>query len=202
MDKLILFLDTETNGLPKRWDLSPYAYPDNWPRLAELGWVAIPSNQLVGGADYDVDSYLIKPDGWRMPAAVGAVNGISQQLLDSQGLPVRDVLQMLKQDFDDADFVVAHNVDFDRSVLGAELTRVFGHKIAEERLRAVPWLCTMRKTADVCRIPGARGWKWPRLEELHRFLFNEDSQHGQHRAEADVRTLVDCYRELRRREVV
>ena len=35
---MYLFFDTETTGLPKRWN-APVTDVDNWPRLVQLAWI-------------------------------------------------------------------------------------------------------------------------------------------------------------------
>ena len=39
------------------------------------------------------------------------------------------------------------------------------------RLFERPGLCTMKTTTDLLRLPGPYGFKWPKLDELHAFLF-------------------------------
>ena len=36
---MYLFFDTETTGLPKRWN-APVTEVDNWPRLVQLAWIS------------------------------------------------------------------------------------------------------------------------------------------------------------------
>ena len=35
---MYLFFDTETTGLPKRWN-APVTDLENWPRLVQLAWI-------------------------------------------------------------------------------------------------------------------------------------------------------------------
>ncbi len=38
MSDYLLFIDTETSGLPKKWGL-PYSAKNNWPFSVQIAWV-------------------------------------------------------------------------------------------------------------------------------------------------------------------
>ena len=40
-----LFFDTETTGLPKKWN-APVEEIDNWPRLVQIAWQVYDQNKL------------------------------------------------------------------------------------------------------------------------------------------------------------
>ena len=65
--------------------------------------------------------------------------------------------------------LVAHNIEFDRNVIGAEMCRLgYPRPEVSALLFDRPGVRTMRETTDFCRIPGRRGrYKWPTLDELH-----------------------------------
>ena len=50
-----------------------------------------------------------------------------------------------------------------------------------------PIYCTMMSTTKLCKLN-----KWPKLEELHRFLFKEDAK-GLHNSMIDVIVCLRCY---------
>ncbi len=68
--------------------------------------------------------------------------------------------------------LVAHNINFDKKVLAAELLRLEMDEEAEEFFMT-PQICTMLNTVEVCKIETEYGHKRPKLEELHQHLFNE-----------------------------
>ncbi|HJY14315.1 MAG TPA: hypothetical protein VJ304_16080, partial [Flavobacterium sp.] len=43
MKKYLLFIDTETTGIPKRWDL-PYSETNNWPSAIQVSWIIYDEN--------------------------------------------------------------------------------------------------------------------------------------------------------------
>jgi DNA polymerase-3 subunit epsilon len=59
----------------------------------------------------------------------------------------------------------------------------------------------MRSATNQCAIRWKRGYKWPRLTELHFKLF-ESSVVETHNAAADVATCAKCFFELKRLGVV
>ncbi len=55
-----------------------------------------------------------------------------------------------------------HGINFDAAVLGAEFLRA---KLANP-LTSRKQICTMLSTTNFCRLPGSRGYKWPKLIEF------------------------------------
>lgn len=79
-------IDVETNGL---FDFKkPADHPDQ-PRLAEFGMVCL-RDDFHFEREY---SALVKPDGWSMKPEATAVNGLTDELLHAEGIPVAQVLQ-------------------------------------------------------------------------------------------------------------
>ena len=84
---MYLIFDTETTGLPKRWD-APLNDLDNWPRCVQVAW-QIHDNK---GELVSQKSFLIKPDGFSIPYESEKVHGISTALADKQGASLQQVL--------------------------------------------------------------------------------------------------------------
>ena len=147
--------------------------------------------------------YLVRPEGFRIPADATRVHGITSAEATAHGRPVAEVLTAFLSNLDRAKTLVAHNLEFDRPILGAEFVRL-GHDLqtVRERFLDRPGVCTMQQSTDYCRLPGRYGrYKWPTLDELHRELFGETPPAG-HRALADVLATARCFFELRRRGVI
>lgn len=186
---MYLIFDTETTGLPKRWD-APVTDTDNWPRCIQIAW------QLHGpmGELLDRQDYLVQPDGFDIPYDAEQIHGISTALAQEKGAPLPEVLGHFRQALSRAKFIVGQNVGFDINITGAEYYRLQ----QENPLEGLPVLdtCT-EKTAGLCRIPGGRGGKFklPTLTELHEFLFGEPFEEA-HNATADVEATARCFLEL------
>ncbi len=191
---MFLIFDTETTGLPKRWD-APISDSDNWPRCVQIAW------QLHDemGVLLEHQDFLIHPDGYVIPYEAEQIHGISTELASDQGKPLQEVLELFNAVLSRSKFVVGQNVGFDINIMGAEYYRLG----MPSDLSEMPVLdtCTER-TAQLCKIPGGRGGKFklPTLTELHQFLF-EEAFHEAHNATADVEATTRCFLELiRRRE--
>jgi DNA polymerase III epsilon subunit-like protein len=190
----IIFFDTETNGLPRDWR-APMTKVDNWPRCIQMAWAMTDEFGFI--VDQRVD--LIKPDGWEIPnEAFWINNGFSQEKSEKEGIPIAEALGHLIEAMNKVDYVVAHNMNFDYNVIGAEMIRT-GLR-AESKKQKV---CTMTVSTDLMKLPGRfKGtYKFPKLEELHRFLFEEDFD-GAHDALVDVMACVRCFFELVNRSVI
>jgi len=95
-----------------------------------------------------------------------------------------------------ADLLVAHNIEFDRNVLRAEVIRLG----LDDPLRRARTFCTQVKSTEFCAIPGNYGFKYPRLPELHAKLFGAPQAEA-HEVAADIRTCAKCFFELRKRGI-
>src|SRR5690554_289177 len=190
---MYLIFDTETTGLPKRWD-APITDTDNWPRCIQIAWQL---HDEMGNCIEHQD-YLIQPDGFNIPYDAEKIHGISTELAQEQGISLVDMLERFNIALSKAKFVVGQNVKFDLNIMGAEFVRL---DVANQ-LQELPVLdtCT-EQTAELCQLPGGRygRFKLPTLTELHQYLFNKPFAEA-HNATADVEATTRCFLELIRRE--
>ena len=191
---MYIIFDTETTGLPKRWD-APITDTDNWPRCIQLAWqIHDEMGNLVEHHDF-----LIKPDGFDIPYDSEKIHGISTALAEEQGLPLQEVLEKFNVALNKAKFVVGQNIGFDLNIMGCEFYR---YSVASN-MANMPVLDTCTEvTAELLKIPGGRGgrFKLPNLTELHSYLFGVPFAEA-HNATADVEATTRCFLELVRREV-
>ncbi|MBU2939075.1 DNA polymerase III subunit alpha [Lacinutrix sp. C3R15] len=190
---MYLIFDTETTGLPKRWD-APITDTDNWPRCIQIAWQL---HDAMGNCIEHQD-YLVQPEGFNIPYDAEKIHGISTELAQEQGVPLAEVLEKFNEALGKTKFVVGQNVKFDLNIMGAEFERQALGNVLQE----LPVLDTCTEdTANLCQIPGGRygKFKLPTLTELHQFLF--DVPFGEaHNATADVEATTRCFFELIRRE--
>lgn len=190
---MYLIFDTETTGLPKRWD-APITDVDNWPRCIQIAWQL---HDEMGNC-IDHQDYLVKPEGFDIPYDAERIHGISTELAKQDGISLAEVLEKFNEVLSKTKFVVGQNVGFDLNIMGAEFVR----KSVENPLQELPVLDTCTEhTAELCKIPGGRGGKFklPTLTELHQFLFNQPFAEA-HNATADVEATTRCFLELVRRK--
>jgi DNA polymerase-3 subunit alpha len=186
---MYLVFDTETTGLPKKWN-APITDSDNWPRCVQLAW------QLhdYKGALISDHSYLIKPENFNIPFESEQIHGISTELANKIGVDLEEVLNKFISDLSKAGFIIGHNVKFDLNIIGAELFRINSDVDLLEK--DILDTCT-EMTANVCKLPGGRGgkFKFPTLIELYSFLFDESFSEA-HNASADVEATARAFFEL------
>lgn len=184
---MYLFFDTETTGLPGRWN-APVTDVDNWPRLVQLAWI-VTDNE---GSVLRSRNAIIRPDGFTIPWEVSRVHGITTAIALEKGVDLQGVLEEFAKEIDEAQALVGHNISFDECIIGAEF----------ERLRMMtslflkPKYCTMKSATDYCRLPGKKGYKSPKLSELHQILFGNVFEDA-HNAMADVEATEKCFWKLK-----
>ena len=116
---MFLIFDTETTGLPKRWD-APISDAENWPRCVQVAW------QLHDqyGTLVEHKDFIVAPDGFDIPFESEQIHGISTALAQKQGVPLIEVLSAFEATLSRTQFVVGHTVGFDVNIMGAELHRL------------------------------------------------------------------------------
>jgi len=180
-----LFFDTETSGFINK--SLPIDHPNQaW--IMELAFIFSDKDRI-----YTEFSTLITAENRKCHPAAQAVHGISVEDCNERGIPESDIFDLIMYFFHFADRYVAHNISFDLPFIEHYMQRNGYHG---DVLNKIPCFCTMKSTTDLCKLPGKFGkYKWPKLIELHRFLFNEDFS-GAHGALEDVRATRRCYYEL------
>lgn len=191
---MYLIFDTETTGLPKRFN-APHTDTDNWPRCIQIAWQL---HDAMGNLIESQD-FIVKPDGFNIPFDSEQIHGISTELAIEKGVPLAEVLDKFNEALAKTKFIVGQNLGFDVNIMGAEFHRLQ----VENPLQELPELDTCTETtANLCQLPGGRGgrFKLPTLTELHEFLFNEKFEEA-HNATADVEATTRCFFELIRRRI-
>ena len=183
-----LVFDTETTGLP---DWSKPAHAEGQPRLASWCMLFVDEDLEIEQRYYE----LVRPDGWTMPLEAQAVNGLTQERLLADGLPVRDALELLTGAVVDGRVLVAHNLSFDTKIMRGELRRA---QFIDEG--CVDGICTMRGLTRVCGLPKASGsgLKFPRLAEACKIVLGKDLP-GAHNALVDAKACLWLLRAMRER---
>ncbi len=190
---MYLIFDTETTGLPKRWD-APITDIDNWPRCIQIAWQL---HDAMGNCIEHQD-YLVKPEGFNIPYDAEKIHGISTELAQEQGIFLTEVLEKFNIALSKTKFVVGQNLKFDLNIMGAEFVRAN----VNNPLQELPVLDTCTEhTASLCQLPGGRygKFKLPTLTELHQYLFNTPFSEA-HNATADVEATTRCFFELIRKQ--
>ena len=185
---MYLFFDTETTGLPKNWK-APLTDLNNWPRLVQLAFLHYDNegNKILEG------DFIIKPEGFTIPADASRIHGISTEKALQDGQSIAFILQHFNSLIEQTQYLVAHNMSFDEKIVGAEFLR----NGMQNSIKSKNKICTMERTTNFCAIKGAYGYKWPKLSELHYKLFKTGFEEA-HNAAVDVNATAKCFWELKR----
>jgi DNA polymerase III epsilon subunit-like protein len=189
---MYLFIDCETTGLPRNWR-APVTDLQNWPRTVQIAWAEFDGNDRHIGTK----CYVVKPVGFTIPRDAQRVHGISTAHARSFGKPARTVLKALDAAAKKARVIVAHNLGFDEAVITAEFLRLGLEPPFDGKKR----VCTMQQTTEFCGLPGPRGFKWPKLQELHEILFGVEPINS-HDAKADALACAKCFFKLKKMRII
>lgn len=189
---MYLVLDTETTGLPK-YDL-PADHPDQ-PHIAAVAMIFVDA-ELKIEREYET---LIRPDGWEMESDAMAVNGLTMERLEAEGIPILEALAIYAEAIDAGRIVVAHNARFDVKMMRGELRRA---KL-DDRFDRTKNICTMRGCIGVVKAAptnsmmagGRKTFKMPKLAEAYEHFFKCPIE-GAHSALVDARACFAIFRKL------
>ena len=191
---MFLIFDTETTGLPKRWD-APISDLNNWPRVVQLAWQLHDED----GSLISNKTHIIKPVDFDIPFESEKVHGISTLLATQMGEKIQIVFNEFLKDLSLAKYIVGHNLKFDINVVSSELYRL---DIENQLLnKKVLDTCT-EDTANICKLQGGRSgkFKFPTLVELYDNLFKNQFENA-HNASADVEANAMVFFELIRQKL-
>lgn len=181
MDKL-LYIDVETNGIGS-------FRPANQ-RIVQLAWV-------IGNHE---KSYFINKIDEVNPAVP---HPYDVSFCEENGVDFDIVINEFYNDMKDATKIVAHNADFDIGCITNELiirSNKEPKKIYDKvykLLKKIDVFDTMKSTVNICKILNKwNKFKWPKLEELYRFLFKKNPDIILHDALNDCIVTKDCLEEL------
>lgn len=183
----MLFIDTETSGLPKRWDL-PYSNKFNWPYALQISWIIYKPD----GTEVKRENYYVNEKDIIIDKDSIKIHGITEDFLLTHGKKRKEILRKLSYDIKKYDpLIVGHFVELDIHVLSADYLRSRIKNPFENR----DFFCTMLKSAAFVNSPRS---KFLKLSELFKFLFDKHPV-DLHNAEKDAELAADCFFELLRR---
>ena len=189
-NSLQLFFDTETSGFYSK-NLASNDPKQAW--TMQLGVMLSTKDEVFAEM-----SLLIQSNGRTCNPHAQAVHGISVESCDLAGFSEAYVAQLFKDLVFRSNLLVCHNYNFDINMVCAMIENNISVSDAS-LLRNLPYYCTMLNSTELCHLPGRYGKpKWPKLQELHKFLFGEEFT-GAHSALDDVRATRRCYYAMKER---
>lgn len=179
-----MVFDTETTGLPTpQLDENGdpvFSAPGKkvyiQPRVVQLGYVvydtANPENVKIVDTLIDITDDVVLSEG------ASAVTGITRETIANaprdKKAPISNALEMFLDDMDGCNYIVAHNIDFDRRVMFSEINKLPAGKIKSTGLELFDtitthskWHCTMKPNIPVCQV------QTPKQRELDESLISQ-----------------------------
>lgn len=189
-----LVFDLETTGLPPSKYTSVKEL-NRWPHVLQIAWQMLDS-------DFNVlaeKSYYTDFKG-HIPIEASRVNGITSKMLREKGVDIKSILSEFLAMALSAEYLVGHNIEFDYSIIKANLYR-HGFGMPLENART---FCTMESSKEFVQALNKNGaLKRPRLSELYEKCFNESNPNGNfHNAAFDVETTKRCLHHLVKNDIV
>jgi DNA polymerase-3 subunit epsilon len=186
-----IIFDTETNGL---MDYKRPADAEGQPRVAQFACVVVDHqcNHISSYAQYSTR------DGWSMDPETTAINGITDELLDREGLPIVLALNYYFDHIERGYAAVAYGAQFDCKMMRSEARRAN----IGDRFEITKNVCIMRQARPFAKSIGREIIKaggnnkgWPKQTDLCNFLGVEPvgTAHG---AIDDAATLHRCFRAM------
>ena len=184
-----MYLIFDCSGIekPKNWK-APFSDTFAWPRMIHLSWIIL-DKELKPIDDYD---HIIIPEGFSFNEDIEKRCRIDQDDIDTKGATLEDVLNGFEKSLKEADFVFAHNLNFNENVIAAEFLR----KGISHSLFRKERFCLMQESTFFCKLPSKTGgYKWPTLTELHSIIFQKGYS-PPNNARADVIAATRCFKAL------
>jgi DNA polymerase III epsilon subunit-like protein len=208
----IMFVDTETTGLPTSMS-APYTDGKAWPYMLGVSWIVADENAHLKGEYWTRQQFIIAPRPGVVNNAMH-INGITEDMQRESGIPISHILSTISGEilYWKPKYIVAHNAAFDRGVLLAESARDERDAVIS-RLLKTEWFCTKHDIGDVLGLPATEkqreyfpevDYKFPSLDELYMHLFGKaiagrETHHG---AAVDVEALTVCYYKLKEQGII
>jgi DNA polymerase III epsilon subunit-like protein len=227
--KRVLVFDVEATGLcPKHTYGQPFPADHMYPHILQLCYIVYDMEQ--GKIVDQMNEYVRIPKHIPITEEIQRITGITPRTIRARGQPIAPLLLRFYDAMLKCDAVVAHNIQYDKTVIrqemyrnkkdlvqltgsivkGEEMARTLTEKFCVDR--GIQTVCTMRSTIQTCNLwyvpkgmnadgsEPASRRKMPKLCELYEYLFEEPAPSGMHDALVDVQACLKCFLELKRRE--
>lgn len=185
---MIIFFDTETNGLWRR-DLNPDH--EDQPHMVSLAFQVCDDKEKVIGQM----SCRIQPKykGFTIPEEVEKIHGISTDLANQTGVRAEHALSIFQSYLERADTLVAHNTAFDLQIIKREFNKYAMKLFTPKNIH-----CTMMTAKNQMKLEGKYDdYKFPKLQECFDHFFHRGVQ-DYHDALLDVQLCKELYFHMKR----
>ena len=177
-------IDTETTGLPARYLTATTKNVSNWDGCRLLSIAVVEYNDAHEEQDF---YYKLVKDPNGVSVTGTEIHGITQEMVDSDGVPLEDVFNFLQACHYFQPHLVAHNAAFDMNVIKSELIR---HGMDHTFMDEFNVTCSLKLARSIYK-----GSQCCKLGSLYKRLCNSELE-GAHNALADCRGCSAVYTKL------
>jgi len=202
----IMMFDTETTGLLPKTDPNKVNKISDFPYILQLSFVIYDMNQDCIVKEYN--EYINVPEKVVISQFITDFTGITREMC-KRGVEITDALVDFYLAYMSVDYVVAHNIVFDRRMIELELQRnmielsvrmphaAFMFNDTYNLIQNITLHCSMQIGKKFCDtyIQGDNGKTWkkpPKLVELHKQLFGFEPK-KLHNSLIDSKVAMKCY---------
>jgi DNA polymerase III epsilon subunit-like protein len=159
----------------------------------------------------EYNQYIRVPTNVFISPKITEITGITREMCDSKGVDIVDALTEFYNDYNDNMYIVAHNIDFDKTLIEIELHRNLSQlkqhgmdalrlfNALYNKIHNIELYCTMKTGKNICNITieskngrVSQYKKFPKLSELHQVLFGFVPE-KMHDAHVDTLACLNCY---------
>ena len=199
---MALIIDVETIGLPDCRSLPfgenpPYNKLNNYDSARMVQISMMLCNEHL--EQVEMLDFIIKTDGFNIGNS--HFHGITNVISSERGISFFDVALILSNKLKQVSHIIAHNANFDISIIKSELHRLSLNSIIEE-INSKQVLCTMNLTKSIVKAKDKYNKiKYPSLSELYKFVFNKNIENA-HNSNYDVINLHSSIKQLYNKNVL
>lgn len=158
----------------------------NKTRIVSISWVVLDKKLNEQERHY----YVVKPT-IKIPVSSTRIHGITDEYAKAHGVNIGDVLDNFEQSINRCDYLVSHNLVFDKMVLLSELYRLKMMSCIR-KVCQIEHYCTMLNGQKEMSAS-----KYPKLKELYYYLLDEEmDEESSHNALYDTLSCCKCYKAL------
>lgn len=179
INKKVFIFDLETSGLPSNPNV-------------EILSISFFSSLFLENLQDNFYYYERKDPIFPIPQITIDINHLTLERLQKNGTPISDIFDIILPFISDSEYIISHNINFDKTILITELKRHNRNDILEI-LNTKTFLCSMEDTLHLTKLLPIRNnrYKYPKLSELYYFCFGQKLQET-HNALDDVKNLTKC----------
>ena len=192
---MLLFFDTETNGLWRR-DLNPDH--EDQPRLVSLAFQVTDDNEkIVAQYSSRIEPKNVQYPEFTIPKEASNVNGITTKAAQETGISLNYALAVFTFFSSKCHTLIAHNLAFDLQIIQREVNLLKYIWKKPDNLH-----CTMMTAKNEMKLEGKYDdYKFPKLKECFEYFFHRGVQ-NYHDALLDVQLCRELYFYLRRKGIL